>query len=135
MNKVDKIIIHCTATPEGRNVQFADVEKWHKSKGYKKIGYHYLILLNGTIVKGRAESEAGAHTIGQNDKSIGVCYVGGLDKNMQPKDTRTPYQATALIKLLKELKGRYPNAVIYGHRDFARKACPSFNAKAEYANL
>lgn len=134
MNKVDKIIIHCTATPEGRNVQFADVESWHKKAGYKKIGYHYLILLNGTIVKGRDESEVGAHTVGQNDKSIGVCYVGGLDKNMKPKDTRTPHQTTAMIRLIKELKGRYPNAVVYGHRDFARKACPSFDAKAEFAN-
>ena len=136
MRTVDKIIIHCTATPEGRTVTVADVDKWHKERGWSGIGYHYLIGLKGEIWKGRPEWEIGAHTVGENAKSIGIAYAGGMTKDMKKaKDTRTPEQKAALLKLINDLKSRYHDAKVYGHRDFAKKDCPSFDAKNEYRNV
>ena len=136
MRTINKIIIHCTATPEGRTVTVADVDKWHREKGWNGIGYHYLIGLNGEIWKGRNESIIGAHTEGQNTNSIGIAYVGGMTKDMKSsKDTRTTEQKMSLLNLIKQLKIKYPTAKIYGHRDFSSKACPSFDAKNEYKNL
>ena len=136
MRTINKIIIHCTATPEGRTVTVADVDKWHREKGWNGIGYHYLIGLNGEIWKGRNESIIGAHTEGYNNNSIGIAYVGGMTKDMKSsKDTRTTEQKISLINLIKQLKQKYPTAKIYGHRDFSSKACPSFDAKNEYKNL
>jgi len=130
MRKIEFIIIHCTATPEGRPVTVADVTAWHKQKGFKTIGYHYLIGLNGEIWKGRDENEIGAHCEGHNATSIGVCYVGGLAKDgVTAKDTRTKKQSDALVKLIKELKAKYTSAVIHGHNEFAAKACPSFDVQ------
>ena len=136
MRTVDKIIIHCTATPEGRPVTIADVDKWHKERGFAGIGYHYLIGLNGEIWKGRDEWEIGAHTLGENQRSIGIAYVGGMTKDMKKaKDTRTELQKKSMLKLIKELKTKYHNVEVYGHRDFAKKDCPSFDAKNEYINI
>lgn len=132
MRKITKIIVHCTATPEGREASREEVRKWHLQRGFTDIGYHYLIHLDGKVDKGRDEEVIGAHCTGYNHDSIGVCYVGGCDAAMKPKDTRTPAQKTALLTLLKDLKRKYPDAKIYGHRDFAPKACPSFDAKTEY---
>lgn len=130
MRKINKIIIHCTATPEGRITTVADVTSWHKQRGFNTIGYHYLIGLNGEIWKGRDESVVGAHCEGHNEDSIGVCYVGGLTKDgKQAKDTRTPVQISSLLKLVKESKVKYPNATVHGHNEFAQKACPSFNVQ------
>ena len=136
MRTIKEIIVHCTATPEGRNVTVADIDKWHKQRGWAGIGYHYVVYLDGTIHEGRAESKIGAHCVGHNKISIGVVYVGGMDKDMKKaKDTRTDAQKKSLRLLLKTLKGRFPDAKIYGHRDFAAKACPSFDATKEYADL
>jgi N-acetylmuramoyl-L-alanine amidase len=134
MRKITKIIVHCTATKEGQTVTVADVTKWHKTRGFRTIGYHYLIGLNGERWHGRPEIEIGAHCEGHNANSIGVCYVGGLDATLKPKDTRTMPQKMALMAILKELKQKYPQATIHGHREFANKACPCFNV-AEYANI
>ena len=92
MRQINKIIIHCTATKEGQFVDVAEVTKWHKARGFNTIGYHYLIGLNGEIWTGRPLEQAGAHTEGYNANSIGICYVGGLDANSKPKDTRTRFQ-------------------------------------------
>lgn len=135
MRPITKIIIHCAATPEGRAVTVKDIDTWHTQRGFNGIGYHYVVYLDGSIHSGRPEHLAGAHTTGHNKNSIGVCYVGGCDKNMNPKDTRTPQQKASLLKLLKELKAKYPKATIHGHREFAAKACPSFDAGKEYADL
>lgn len=132
MRKIDEIIIHCTATPEGRPVTVADVNKWHKEKGYNGIGYHYLIGLNGETWEGRPEDMVGAHCINHNTNSIGVCYVGGLDVDGKPKDTRTAKQKISLGILVAELMERYPNASIHGHNEFAAKDCPCFNVKNEF---
>lgn len=135
MRKINEIIIHCTATVEGEDYHVADVDKWHKARGWKGIGYHYLITLDGKVEKGRAESEVGAHTVGHNKNSIGIVYVGGVDKYMKPKDTRTEAQKKALLELIIALIIKYPNATIHGHNEFANKACPSFNVQKEYYNI
>lgn len=135
MREIKEIIIHCTATPEGREVTVKEIDAWHKQRGWKGVGYHYVIYLDGSIHPGRDINKVGAHCSSHNKNSIGICYVGGVDKNMKPKDTRTPEQKEALICLLKKLKTKYPNAGIFGHRDFANKACPCFDAKAEYITV
>lgn len=136
MRKINEIIVHCAATPEGKNFKAADIDRWHRERKMKCIGYHYVVDLDGTVEPGRPESEIGAHCLGHNQYSIGVCYVGGLaadDKT--PKDTRTAAQKEALLALLKKLRAKYPKASIHGHRDFAAKACPSFDATTEYKNI
>lgn len=136
MRKITEIIVHCSATPEGQNFTAEDIDRWHKQKGWQGIGYHYVIELDGSVHKGRNEEVIGAHCLGHNVYSIGVCYIGGLDKwTKAPKDTRTDAQKQALIDLLKSLKEKYPNAIIYGHRDFSKKNCPCFDAKNEYKNI
>lgn len=136
MRNIDKIIIHCSATPEGKQTTVEEIRQWHLQRGWKDIGYHYVIYLNGTIHKGRPESEVGAHCSKYNKNSIGICYIGGVDKDGKtPKDTRTEGQKRALIEILKRLKRDYPNATLHGHNEFANKACPSFNVKEEYKNL
>ena len=132
------LVIHCSATPEGRAHTTKDIDLWHKQRGFTEIGYNYVILLDGTIELGRDVDKIPAHVEGHNKDSIGICYIGGVDKNtLQPKDTRTLAQKEALTKLLKELKKLYPDAVIQGHRDFTgvKKACPCFNAKDEYKDI
>lgn len=137
MRKINKIIVHCSATPEGQNIKTETIRNWHvNGNRWKDIGYHYVIELDGSIHKGRDESVVGAHCSGQNVNSIGVCYVGGVAKDkITPKDTRTEAQKQSLLELLKSLKVKYPNATIHGHREFAAKACPSFDAKNEYRAL
>lgn len=136
MRKINEIIVHCTATAEGKNFKAADIDRWHKAKGWSGIGYHHVVDLDGTVEPGRPESEVGAHCLKHNANSIGVVYVGGLASDGKtPKDTRTPQQKAALVKLLTELKHSYPSATIHGHRDFAAKACPSFDATKEYKDI
>lgn len=138
---VDEIIVHCTATPDGEDFTVDQIRKMHLARGFSDVGYHYIIYRDGSIHVGRSEAVAGAHTTGHNTRSIAVCYVGGCPDRSDKawmnkgKDTRTPAQKAALLKILKELKVKYPNARIYGHRNFAAKACPSFDAKSEYAKL
>ena len=132
MRQISEIIVHCTATVEGKEVTVADIDRWHKANGWNGIGYHYVVYLDGTIHKGRNENVSGAHCSGHNSKSIGVCYVGGLDAQGKPKDTRSTPQRIALNKLVTELKNKYKGAVVYGHNDFTSKSCPCFNAKEEY---
>lgn len=136
MRKINEIIVHCAATPEGKNFKAADIDRWHRERKMKCIGYHYVVDLDGTVEPGRPESEIGAHCLGHNQYSIGVCYVGGLAADGKtPKDTRTAAQKEALLAMLNKLRAKYPNASIHGHRDFAAKACPSFDATTEYKNI
>jgi N-acetylmuramoyl-L-alanine amidase len=106
------------------------------ARGFSDIGYHYVIYRDGSIHQGRSEDKIGAHCTNHNSISIGVCYIGGMDAdNKNAKDTRTDAQKASLIELLKELKAKYPKATIHGHREFANKACPSFDALKEYADI
>ena len=127
---IQKLIIHCSATPEGADIKAATIAKWHKQKGFKSIGYHYVIDLDGTIENGRPLAQPGAHCEGVNDCSVGICYIGGLDEDGHPKDTRTPEQHDALLILLTELKEAYPDAQIYGHNELnPNKSCPCFDVQ------
>ena len=136
MREITKVIVHCAATPEGRDVKTEEIKRWHtEERGWSDIGYHWVVELDGSIHAGRPEERSGAHCKGHNRDSIGVCYVGGADSDGDPKDTRTPEQKSALASLLSEILDRYPEAKVYGHRDFSEKACPSFDAKAEYADF
>ena len=136
MRKITEIIVHCADTPEWRDDRAADIKRWHLARGFNDIGYHYVVDLDGTIEPGRPIETAGAHCTGHNANSIGICYIGGADKETrEPKDTRTDAQKQSLVLLLRYLRQRYPSAKIYGHRDFANKACPCFDAKTEYQDL
>jgi N-acetyl-anhydromuramyl-L-alanine amidase AmpD len=110
-----------------------------KNNHWSDIGYQYVVYLDGTVHIGRDVDIAGAHAEGHNSCSIGVAYVGGLENDpkkkytdLKAKDTRTDEQKAALISLLMDLRKLYPMATIHGHRDFANKACPSFDATHEY---
>jgi N-acetylmuramoyl-L-alanine amidase len=132
MRKITHIVIHCSATPEGRPHTAADIERWHRELGWASIGYHYVIRLDGTVELGRPVSQAGAHVSGHNATTIGICYVGGLDRTTwQPKDTRTEEQKRSMRTLVVALKGVFPDAEVLGHRDFpnVRKACPCFDVR------
>lgn len=153
MNNVDSIVIHCSATKEGQNIKAEDIKRMHLQRGFRTIGYHYVIDIDGTIEKGRPESEEGAHcntkgksALAYNKHSIGICYVGGLDKAGKAKDTRTEAQKKALHKLIGDVCKRYKIKEIIGHRDTSPdlnhngkiesfewiKACPCFDVSPEF---
>lgn len=134
---VKYLVVHCTATPLSQRVSVEDIDRWHKAQGWSGIGYHWYVDRDGHIFPGRSEREAGAHVIGYNHCSIGICYEGGLDEQGNSADTRTPSQKAALLFIIKDLKQNYPNAVILGHRDFpnVHKSCPCFDAKTEYSYI
>jgi len=136
MRKISKIIIHCSATPEGKDFTVQQIRQWHttpkpKGNGWRDIGYHFVIYRDGSVHPGRPVEQIGAHTSGHNANSIGVCYIGGCAPDGKtPKDTRTPAQRAALIRLVAELLRQYA-ATVHGHNEFAAKACPSFNVQKE----
>ena len=133
---IKELIVHCSATPECKDYSVDTIRQWHLQRGFSDIGYHYVIYRDGSIHTGRDESIIGAHCTGHNANSIGVCYIGGCASDGKtPKDTRTTEQKQSLVKLLKELKTKYPQASIHGHRDFSSKACPSFDATKEYSSI
>tara|TARA_R110001632_G_scaffold155372_1_gene273574 strand:- start:553 stop:993 length:441 start_codon:yes stop_codon:yes gene_type:complete len=141
MREINKIIVHCSATQEGKDFNAAEINRWHLKRGWSGIGYHYVVLLDGTIEYGRSIYKQGAHVKGENKGSIGICYIGGVefycDSNGKwiAKDTRTPEQKESLLLLLKTLKKMHKNATIHGHNEFAAKSCPCFDANKEYCNI
>lgn len=140
---INKIIIHCTASKEGQDMTVEQIDRIHRKKGWAGIGYHFVIYRDGTIHDGRDINKIGAHTSGFNTGSIGVCYVGGLDKNGKPKDTRTVAQRNSLFILVWKLMTTYNIKEVKGHRDYSPdkdgdgkiskyewiKACPCFEVK------
>lgn len=127
MRAINRIILHCSATPEGKDFTVEDIDEWHKARGWQGIGYHYVVYRDGSVHNGRDIAVAGAHTSGYNKNSIGVCYIGGVAADGKtPKDTRTPAQRRALRVLVEQLQKQFPQATIHGHYEFAAKACPSF---------
>ena len=136
MRKIKEIIVHCSATAEGKDFCAKDIDLWHRAQGWDCIGYHYVVKLDGTIENGRPIEKVGAHCKGHNAHSVGICYIGGVAADGKtPKDTRTPQQKAALRLLVDNLKRVYPGSQVYGHRDFAKKACPSFDAREEYERI
>ena len=132
MRRIDKIILHCSATLPGQRVDVETITRWHKQRGFKTIGYHFFIDRSGTIHAGRPLEEQGAHCKGQNAHSIGICYEGGPNKEGKPLDTRTILQRIAMKELVAQLLGQFPDATVHGHREFANKACPCFDVEAEF---
>lgn len=133
MRSITLIIIHCSAVKPHIKSSAQDIDAWHRQRGMDGIGYHYVIRRDGSIETGRPETQIGAHCKDHNKNSLGICYEGGLDRYGRPADTRTPEQKEALLTLLKDLKKRYPHAIITGHYTFnPRKACPCFDAAHEY---
>ena len=129
------IILHCTATQEGHSATVAAIRNFRVNvRGFSDIGYHFVIYPDGSVHVGRDISISGAHCTGHNAHTIGISYVGGLDANGKPKDTRTPAQKKAIADLVAKLCATYniPKSNIYGHNEFANKACPCFNVKNEF---
>lgn len=123
------VTIHCAATPEGRAVSAEQVTKWDIER-FGQPSYHWVVELDGTRRRTLKDTELGAHVGKANTGNIGICYVGGMDKDMvHPKDTRTEAQKTSLLTLIRTYKSRYPGIIIRGHRDWpgVKKACPSFS--------
>lgn len=136
MRKINEIIIHCTDTPADRDVSVLDICRWHKQRGFNDIGYHYVIYRGGQIEVGRPVEQIGAHCKGHNKNSIGICYVGGRSVDMKYfVDTRTIEQIFSLENLITSLLKKYPITSIVGHKKYANKACPCFDAETEYKHL
>ena len=137
---INDIIIHCSDTPAGSDFGVSDIRAWHtapppRGNGWKDIGYHYVIRLDGSIETGRYISQAGAHCRGHNAHSIGICYIGGRDEHGRTADTRTAEQKAALLKLITRLLLVY-DCPVHGHHDYDKaKDCPCFDAAAEYGNI
>lgn len=143
MRKIDSIIVHCSATKAGLDFSAADIDRWHRERGFNDIGYHYIVCLDGKIEKGRDILLMGAHCKGWNERSIGICYIGGLDENGLPADTRTNAQKRVLYQLIMDLQKEYGILQVLGHRDTSPdlngdgvvepyeyvKSCPCFNVK------
>lgn len=136
MRLINVLYWHCTATPEGREVSIIEVDAWHKARGWAGFGYHNLVHLDGSVSQGRPASRIGAHVGGHNADSLGYCYVGGLDRDMRPKDTRTAAQKATMLRLTVEAIKAHALRSVLGHHDTdAGKACPCFPARVEYAHL
>lgn len=126
---INEIILHCSATPEGKDYSVDTIRKWHLQRGFSDIGYHYVIYRDGSIHNGRDVNISGAHCVNHNSKSIGICYIGGLDSTAKnAKDTRTEEQKKSLVNLVKKLMDMYKlsSSNIHCHNEYANKACPSF---------
>tara|TARA_A200000113_G_scaffold226000_1_gene249328 strand:- start:16807 stop:17208 length:402 start_codon:yes stop_codon:yes gene_type:complete len=116
------IVVHCADTPDDMDVGVEEITQWHKERGFRTVGYHYVIRLDGTIEQGREPSTIGAHVKGHNDESIGICVVG--------RGNLTPQQDENLFELIRLLKRTYTDAEIIGHTDLDDgKTCPNFDVK------
>lgn len=133
MRDINRIIIHSTATPEGRYTSVADVTRWHLARGFATIGYHYLVYIDGTIAPGREINLAGAHARGVNFDSIGIAYVGGTDIDGLSKDTMNDSQYKSMVVLISSIRTLFGEHVtIHGHNEFSNKRCPGFNVKEKF---
>lgn len=123
MRPINWIVIHCSATPNGKEFHASDIDKWHKEKGWAGIGYHYVIPIDGRLELGRPVEQVGAHVQGHNSDSIGICMIG--------TDDFTGFQWETLKSWVLELKKLFPAAAVCGHRDFegVHKTCPGFDVK------
>ena len=149
MRKIHYIVVHCTATLPHQDIGVKEIDRMHRRRGWSKCGYHLVIKQDGTEEVGRPLSEIGAHVKGFNRNSIGIVYVGGLNADGKPQDTRTEAQKKALRFRLMALKQLFPDAKIVGHRDLSPdkngngiierhewlKACPCFDAYEEYKDI
>jgi N-acetylmuramoyl-L-alanine amidase len=135
MRDIHYLVIHCTAGGVNQSTK-AIKDYWKNTLKWKSVGYHYLISADGTIEQLADESQITNGVAGFNKVSIHISYKGGVE-NGKPKDTRTFSQKASMLSLLKDLRKKYPKAIIQGHRDFpnVKKACPSYSAREEYKNI
>jgi N-acetyl-anhydromuramyl-L-alanine amidase AmpD len=131
LGPIKYLTIHCAATPEGRHVTHEQITEWDKAK-FGQTSYHWVVELDGIMHRTLRDDQRGAHVGGANTGNIGICYIGGVDKKLNPKDTRTDIQKKSLLTLVRTYKSRYPGIIIRGHRDWpgVNKACPSFDVAA-----
>jgi N-acetyl-anhydromuramyl-L-alanine amidase AmpD len=135
ITSVDYLVVHCAATPPTLDIGAAEIDQWHRKEGWLKIGYHYVIRRNGQIEKGRADTEIGAHCLGYNRNSLGICMVGGVDAKNRAENNFTPEQFNTLRELLGKLFVEYPSAQLRGHRELnPGRDCPSFDVRDWYSN-
>lgn len=139
MRELKEIIVHCSATKPDMDIGADEIKKWHtdpkpEGNGWSDIGYHYVIRRNGNLEMGRELALAGAHAKGRNANSIGVCLVGGLDKNGKSDANFTLPQYATLNSLIGELKQTYGEMPVIGHRDVpdSGKDCPCFDVGAMF---
>lgn len=128
--KVVHIVVHCSASRPSAKVDAAEIARWHRDRGFLKIGYHYVINRSGLVEPGRALDQVGAHAAGYNSVSVGVCLVGGLnDKTGAPENNFTEAQFDSLKTTLRALTEKFSNAKVLGHRDLpnVHKDCPCFD--------
>lgn len=136
MRRVDEIVLHCSATREGQDIQPSTIRDWHLRRGFRDIGYHYIVTLDGTIHAGRSIDEVGAHVRGRNMSTIGICYVGGLDADGKAANTMTDAQRVAIDCICRALVVVLDRPLeITGHNEHSAKACPSFNVEDEFGDL
>lgn len=127
MRKINEIIIHCSATPNGRFHDVDDIRRWHvEGNGWDDIGYHHVIRTDGMTEKGRDESKVGAHAKGHNRNSIGICIIGN--------DQYNAVQWYRLRQLVAQLMTKYPDAKVIGHNEISHKSCPGFNVQEWFKN-
>ena len=131
---INMIIIHCAATKPDMDVGVKEITQWHKARGFFTIGYHYVIRRDGTLETGRDINLAGAHAIGYNEHSVGICLVGGIDDKGRPQNNFTDKQWATLKTLVKELVAKYKITEIIGHNQVTKKACPCFSVPAWLKN-
>lgn len=141
--KINKITIHCSATRPDQECNAAIIDEWHKARGWSGIGYHYVILRDGTLERGRDVKFMGAHVLGHNEGNIGICMVGGLDKDGKAANTFTDMQFRTMRSIVMAMQDAYgvEDQNIKGHRDYSPdlngdgqitpdefyKQCPCFN--------
>ena len=131
MREIENIVIHCSATKPNQDIGVKQIRAWHIAKGWRDIGYHFLVRRSGKIEIGRPINVAGAHVKYHNKTSIGICYAGGVDEKGKPTDNRTNEQKQSMQFLVSFLWAMFPDAEVLGHCDFpgVEKACPCFNVK------
>lgn len=136
MRNITHLVVHCSATPQNTTIESIK-NYWKTVRKWVSPGYHFIIKANGEIVQLLDIGQISNGVAGRNSTLINICYLGGVNTSGIPVDNRTPAQKTSLLSLLTELKRKFPNAIIQGHRDFpgVAKACPSFDAKSEYSKL
>lgn len=129
---VKYLVVHCSASKPDLKTDVKTIDRWHRQRGFAKVGYHFVIKTDGTVQVGRQLTEIGAHAQGYNAQSIGICMVGGIDPNGKPSDNFTVEQKESLRGLLMKLSHVYKMASIVGHRDLpgVKKDCPCFDVRA-----
>lgn len=131
MRQLSRIIVHCSATAPSSDIGVAEMRDWHTARGWSDVGYNYVIRRDGCAEEGRPLEKPGAHTLGHNKDSIGICLVGGVNEAGRPDCNFTAAQWETLRALVMRLGRRYGIKTVAGHRDYTdTKECPCFDVKA-----